>query len=352
MSTGAPPVPALVCALVATRATLLPVELLRGLSTPASFPSVEPSASFVVTGIGASEGPARYLAMLLQLAGRRAVYTPLSTFLVANAAALGDTLVVFSQGLSPNARLALRRAAEHRRAILFTSAAKKGDEGDAPEIRAFLSGFRGAGGDVVVMPPDEEPGTFVRVLGPAVARLVAARFVATLSAVIDSAALARVPTLAAEAAARVEAAVSALPPDALRRRLGFVVAGPWLEGASGLRSTWLEGLGAPEPALWDVLQIAHGPFHQFFDEEMTLVTLEHEGAPQERDLFDRLASMLVPPRHAIVRLRSRLPAPLGALEHDALSAALLVRAFGEGSKDIAAAGGLGPDALLYGLGRS
>ena len=352
MSAEAPRVPASVCALVAARVTLLPIELARGLATPTSFPVVEPSASFVVTGIGASEGPARYLAMLLQLAGRRAIFTPLSTFLVTDAAALGDTLVIFSQGLSPNARLALRRAGEHRRAILFTSAARAGDEGDAPVIRACLDEFCRDGGDLVVIPPEEEPGTFVRVIGPAVARLVAARFVATLSAIIDAAALGRVPALAAEAAARVEAAVAALPPDALRRRLGFVVAGPWLEAASGLRSTWLEGLGAPEPALWDVLQIAHGPFHQFYDEEMTLVTLEHEAAPQERELFDRLASMLVPRRHALVRLRARLPAPLGALEHDALSAALLVRAFSEGSKDIAVAGGLGPDALLYGLGRA
>jgi creatinine amidohydrolase len=334
-------------ALLEEHAAAIPGELGRALDPGLAFPALPRDAAVVVTGVGGSEGPARYLALLLHLAGRRAVFAPLSTYALTRPAALGDTLVLFSQGLSPNARLALRRAAEHRAAILFTSV----DAGRAaPEIRACLDAFLGDGGRVVRLPPDDESGTLVRLVGPAIALVAAARFAASLDgALFDPALLARVPALGASARDRVGAEAAALPPLALHRRLAFVAAGPWLEGGHGLRCAWLEGLGAPEPPLWDVLQIAHGPFHQFFDEEITLVTLEHDGEDAERVLFDRLAAMLVPPRHALLRLRSALPPPLGALDHELLVTALLMRALGERSKDLG--GALGCDAPLYGLGR-
>jgi creatinine amidohydrolase len=340
-------VPDRVRALLAEHAAAIPGELSRALDPGLAFPALPRDAGVVVTGVGGSEGPARYLALLLHLAGRRAAYTPLSTYALARPASPEDTLVLFSQGLSPNARLALRRAPEHRAAILFTSvdAARA-----APELRACLDAFTGAGGRVVLLPPDDESGTLVRLVGPAIALVAAARFTAGQEGSrLDPVALARVPALGASAPARAAAAAASLPPLALHRQLAFVAAGPSLEGCHGLRCAWLEGLGAREPPLWDVLQIAHGPFHQFFDEEITLVTLEHDGDDAERELFDRLAGMLVTPRHALLRLRSALPPPLGALDHELLVTALLLRALGERSKDLG--GALGCDAPLYGLGR-
>jgi hypothetical protein len=59
-------------------------------------------------------------------------------------------------------------------------------------------------------------------------------------------------------------------------------------------------------------------------------------------------ALLEAPRHVVVRLVSRLPPPLGAIDHELLATALLLRALGERSKDLAA--GLGPDAILYRVG--
>lgn len=341
------PVPPHVRALFEARAGSLPAELGRALADDAPFPRLPRGASVVVTGVGASEGPARYLALLLHRAGRRAVFAPLSAFVLGDTAALGEVLIVFSQGLSPNARLALRRAPEHAAAILFTSTVAA----RAPaEERACLASFEGRGGRTVVLPPDDESGTLVRLVGPAVALLAAARFAAGEGLAVDPGAFAAVPDLAATAGARAEAALRRFPPLVLHRRLAFVGAGPYLDGAQGLRGKWLEGLGAAEPPLWDVLQVAHGPFHELFEDEATLVTLEHESAPPaERGLFDRLEAMLVPARHAVLRLRAGLPPPLAALDHELLGTALLLRALRERSRDLGAA--LGSDAPLYGLGR-
>src|SRR5581483_1105171 len=112
---------------------------------------------------------------------------------------------------------------------------------------------------------------------------------------------------------------------------------------------WLEGLCAPEPPSWDVLQVAHGPFQEIFEREITLLALERTGVGA--DLFDRLARMLVPERHALVRLRSSLPAPLAAIEHHALTCELVHRALRARPRDLAAWPGSGCDAPLYDVGR-
>jgi hypothetical protein len=342
------PVPERVRAMIAARIQTLPDELARALAAPLPGEPLPPGAGVLVTGVGASEGPARYLALLLHASGRRAVFAPLSAFVLGATRPAGEVLIVISQGLSPNARLALRHVREHAATLLFTSATP---ERASAEVAACLADFHAAGGRTILLPPDDESGTLVRLVGPAVALVAAARFAAAVGCPgIDAAALARVPTLAASASTRVEAALGALPPLALHRRLAFVAAGPLMDGAHGLRGLWMEGLGAPEPPLWDVLQVAHGPYFELFDEQATLVTLEHEGDhPAERELFDRLTTMMVPPRHAVLRLEARLPPPLGILDHTLLCTALLLRALGERSKDIGA--GLGSDAPLYGLGR-
>lgn len=301
-------------------------ELPRCLRATASTRAGAPiDGSVVVTGIGASEAPARYAARLLRDRAR-AAFVPLSAF--ATDPPHADVLVVFSQGLSPNARLALARAKEHRRAILFTS----------PQAdRAALARFPG---EVVMLPPEREDGTLVRVLGPACAMLGAALFV---GAARDDEALALAHAVDdARRAVDVDDAV-------LARRVAFVTAAGHGELCDAARNAWLEGLCAPEPPSWDVLQIAHGPFQEFFEREITLLALERAGVGA--DLFDRLARMLVPERHALVRLRSSLAAPLAAIEHHALTCELALRALRVRPRDLAAWPGSGRDAPLYDVGR-
>jgi creatinine amidohydrolase len=294
-------------------------------------PRIAKVASFVVTGIGASEAPARYTARLLRDArGARASFAPLSAF--ASGAPAADALVVFSQGLSPNARLALARAESYRHATLFTSLR---DDADGAIPR-----FRERGGEVVVLPPAREDGTLVRVVGPSCAMLAAA-LACGAARREEAGALAEAVGDAPRRAGDVEGAV-------LARRVAFVTAGGHGELCEAARNAWLEGLCAPEPPSWDVLSVAHGPFQEFFESEIVLVALEREGDGGE--LFERLASMLVPGRHRLLRLRSSLPAALAAIDHVALAVELLCRALRARPRDLRAWPGCGRDGPLYGVG--
>jgi hypothetical protein len=282
----------------------------------------------VVTGVGASEAPARMIAELWREAGVAASFAPLSAFASGSRAAKDRRgLVVFSQGLSPNARLALARAGEFREALVFTSVRED----------AALARFVAQGGRAVVLPPEREQGALVRVLGPCAAMLAAALHTGAAAADDVDALLAAL----AEAPARV--------PDTPRRaRVAFVTAGGYGELCHAVKNAWLEGLCAPEPPVWDVLQIAHGPFQQFFDDEILLLALERGG--EEHALWDRLATMLVPTRHTLVRLRSSLPRALAPIDHLVLVLELVCRALRHAPRDLGAWPGSGLDAPLYELG--
>ena len=111
---------------------------------------------WLVTGTGASEGPARWFVEALATTGRSARYMPLSCFAVGDPLATSDALAVFSQGLCPNARLALR--AHSKPTVLFTSTPPEREQplGASPITR-------------VVLPPKSENDLLLRVAGPAVA---------------------------------------------------------------------------------------------------------------------------------------------------------------------------------------
>src|SRR5262249_25964847 len=119
----------------------------------------------------------------------------------------------------------------------------------------------------------------------------------------------------------------------------------------GLRWKWLEGLGLGEPPAWDAMQVAHGPFQDFFDTPITLFALTPHGSKAADDLFDRLARALARPRHRLVRLPARLPGVAAIFEHDAACNRLLLMALAARPRDLACWPGKGLDAPLYDLGR-
>src|SRR5690606_5024721 len=86
-------------------------------------------AAVDVAGVGGSEGPARFLTAVLAELCVPSTYRPVTHFLERREAT-SRVLVVFSQGLSPNARLMLSRASEYACALLVTSASSvEGEEG-------------------------------------------------------------------------------------------------------------------------------------------------------------------------------------------------------------------------------
>ncbi|MCC6522954.1 MAG: hypothetical protein IT373_09855 [Polyangiaceae bacterium] len=305
---------------------------------------------FVCTGAGASEGPARFLVALCRRhLGVRAHFAPLSAFAAPNELLRGDALVVFSQGLSPNARLALGHAGDYALTVLFTSVAP---DAAAPESDPSGVGFRllGRRGRVAVLPPASEARMLVRLSGPAVATLGALLFAADLARgrgrpLFD--ALPDLPRLIGAARRRVRGELAALADELPFPRVAFVAAAGYGEYCHGLRWKLLEGLGLPDPPVWDVLQIVHGPLQQFYDERLLVVTLESAGRPRERPLFDRLAQVLVPGRHRLLRLEARAEPPFSWFEHDALCNALLVKWLEKSPRDLIDWPGKDADGPLY-----
>ena len=308
----------------------------RGLPAASSPPGC---GRYAVTGVGGSEGPARLLVATLRSLGLGARFVPLSAFAVGDVAALpAECLCVFSQGLSPNARVALSFAARFAGGVLFTSAPA------SPLLAAFVA----SGGRVLTLGPAEETGSLLRVVGPPVAMLAAVLFAHEVAgAPVPTRALAELPLDLEASAAAARAALAALPAfarEAAVARVAFVTAGESGERglACGLAIKWLEGLGGDEPPTWDVLEIAHGPFHAFYTETRLLVALGDGGA-----LFDRLEAMLAPERHALLRLPAR--GPLARLVLEAAVNELFLAAFERAPRDLREWPSKGLDAPLYAL---
>lgn len=329
-------------ALVESRCAAARRHLAEALARPFDPPRLEEPARrrYLTTGVGLSEGPARVLAALLQGAGLCAAFRPLSSFAVQPPPGAWDTLVVFSQGLSPGACMALRRRRAFRDTLLVTGL------GPAP----LADELEREGAWVHRHAPAEEEGILLRIIGPALASLCALRLADHLGRLASAPGLPDLGGPAAEALETAPARAAAVAGDDLPERLegplALVTCGDYGALCHGLRWKLLEGLWLREPHHWDVLQVAHGPFQQFVPGPMTLVALERP-EPGEAALLDRLAQVLEPPRHRLVRLRSALRGPAALLDHDAQLNAVLQSALRARVRDLSRWPGQGRDAPLY-----
>ena len=253
------------------------------------------------------------LARSLAARGWPVAVVPPSRFAVDDPA---HALCVVSQGLSPNARLALDGATGPT--LLITAA-------DADH------------GTVLRHGPAAENNMLVRVVGPVLATLAALRF----AGLVDERALDAVPQRSAVAHCDV--------PEARFDRLAIITAGDYCDLAHGFRWKLLETLGFGDPPVYDVLQFAHGPFQQLYHERVLLIVLDR-GTPREQPLFARLREMVVPERHTTLRLTATLPAPLCWFEHDALLNHVVLELLRRHPRDLINWPGKGRDQSLYGLG--
>ena len=234
--------------LLASRLAQIPAVLAQMLARPPAplQPATLAATHFIVTGTGSSEAHARYLAMLLNLhTGRTASYLPLSGFTAAHREAFaGRTLVVFSQGVSPNAQIALNRHREFARTVLF-SATTPGVAAAAgkPDRAALLRQLLDAGGELVVFPLAEEYTTLIRFVGPMAGYLACLQFTAQLAGCRFRVppAEAILPLLAAEPPAELLQAMLDVP-EKFARGFNLVCAAPISEFAQNLACKFMEGV--------------------------------------------------------------------------------------------------------------
>lgn len=340
------------------RIASLPGDLRRFATRPDPELPVDPGRirDVWVTGVGNSAAHGRFLADILH----RDLGVP-ARFVATGALAHGrpkgharGALIVFSQGLSPNARFALTAPGRWSTLILVTATGDAGGtQADREEKAALLGSLRKAGAAIVRYPGEDEYGTLLRVRGPMLAYAAAlavgrsfgrawGRDVGslTLDAAAIQAAWKRAPQLVA----------SAFPGAELLhfgRDLSFLTSGGYGERVQGLRHKFLEGMGLPWPPLWDLLDFAHGPFQEHADRACEIVVLARSGAPAEESLLFECKRMLDPQHHRLRILRAELRDPLSVFEHEAQGNHLVLRWLAERKRDPRCWAGQGRDAPLY-----
>lgn len=318
--------------LLAARVEALPDALAATLRAPMpDLSALRRARRVVTTGVGGSEGPARVCAALLrERTGRCARFAPLSR-LACEDDPLDDTaLVVFSQGVSANARIALGR--REIRAMALVTAADRGAL-DARGGRPDLAVIRHA--------PTEEDGLLVRVIGPAAATLAAIRLCDALVGE-ETPALAAVPSAVRDALGRPWAALDPARPVAL------VGCDLGMDLLHGQRWKWLEALRRSDASVWDALGFAHGPL-QLTAERPTNLALFTPARPREARLFARMESLLLGDGHTVLRVPATLPGALGFFEHDAGWSAALLATLRAHPRDLLRWPAQGRDGALYDL---
>jgi creatinine amidohydrolase len=321
-------------AILAARLREIPAALARTATRPFAPLALgdRPVRRVVATGVGSSAAHATLLVHELRRAGRDARTVPLSTFLAPPTPAPDDVLVVFTQGLSPNAALALDAPACWRRVVLVTAV--------TDETR--LASLRALGIVVQTIDGTDERGTLVRVVGPMTGYVAALRLAAALGGAVP-------PDLTALDDLVATTTAPSIAAEALAAPLAFVTSGTYGELVSNLQYKLMEGLLLPMPPVWDVLHLAHGPFQERVDGAATFLALARVDAPGEAECLDRFASMLDPSRHVLVRLEARSAGPLALLEHEMMLNAVVLEQVAARGVDQVRWPGRDADGPLYGM---
>lgn len=296
-----------------------------------------PFQGYDVTGVGASEFPARVLVEALRGAGVRAQFRPISTYLGPPVVPRRTSLVVFSQGLSPNARLPFRYTEAYDEVHLFTSL----EEGTRDESDRIFQLCKG----VYRHLPKSEGGTLLRVVGPLCSALLALRWSARLlegreGALPDWARrLEDVPRFYAQAS--LDAPRLGTDPAACLARGRFVSL------ASALMWKWQEALYTRLPPVFDVLSFTHGPLQSFVGKEAMFLAF----GPLDPNVLSALQASMDQGWHHLLSLSAHLSDLLAIFEYDARVTAM---ALGEMKRRGISPGdwpGKAAEVPLYELGR-
>ena len=340
--------------LLAERLAQIPA-ILSGMLTrgPAPLkPATQSSVRFIVTGTGSSEAHARYLAMLLNFyTDRSAAYLPLSGFTGGHHDGFsGKTLVVFSQGVSPNAQIALRRRHDFAHTVLFTASNPSAALAAGKKDRAaLLQTLLDEGGELVEFPLAEEYTTLIRFVGPMAGYLACLQFTAQLSCCRFStpSAAELLPLLATRAPAEL---VAAIQRSSSRFAQGFnlVTAAPISDFAQNLACKFMEGVFWPCPPISDFLQFAHGPFQQMTARPHPTLILQG-GSAIEAELVDRSLTMLRNVGLDAFVLRVDAPSLLSIFAFEAALNHLIFELMTAFGTDQVNWPGKGRDDLLYGF---
>ncbi len=298
------------------------------------------------TGVGSSGAHARALAEWLSGLGTDARFVPPGAFPDEHERShRGDLLVGFSQGLSPNARLALGQPDAWRQVIVVTSTRPSDRDGRG----RFAAQLERAGVTLLDSGAPDEYGTLVRLVGPATT-FFAAWCIARAFGAEPGPGAADVAAAVERASAHARQLAQPLSAELGHLPLLFVGAGHGHEAADNLRLKWTEALLRDVAPVSDVLDFAHGPFQAFHGREAIIVSLSAADDARARERLARLDRLLVPERHHHIALEATLAHPLSVIEFEAAANELVLAALASTGTDPADWPGRGSDAPLYEIG--
>ncbi|MEO1934208.1 MAG: creatininase family protein [Myxococcales bacterium] len=319
----------------------------------------------VTTGIGTSEGHARHLAeAAVRWLGQPARFASTGS-LARNTPPYSkrDWLVVFSQGLSANARHALRRIEEWGGVILVTGLSRDSASEDAgsEEKRTWLEDLARRGVIQIELGCGLEYGTLLRVIGARVGYAVAWSLLRTLAwrrlESCEALHCDRDKLRVAQDEARLEVArvfpgnERIAPFFSGQRSLVLVAEGGMLELAEQLSLKLAEGMLRPQPRCVDVLHFAHGPFQSLARRPTSIVYLSQTEPDREAaDWLARLGETLDPELHDLRVLCASLPLPFSVLEYEAMFDECVLRVLAETELDLVDWPGADREAPLYARG--
>ena len=326
------------------------------LAAPASLPR-----SLVTTGIGTSEGHARHCAeVAARWMGQPARFA--TTASISSGPPPGsqdDWLVVFSQGLSANARYALQDIDDWGGVVLVTGLPGSGDpardELDG-EKRGWLEMLDEKGVVRVDLGCGTEYGALLRVIGARVGyaaswsllRSLATRQLRSSRVLdIEESALRTAQARAKDEARRAFPESMPVHPffDASRALL-IVAEGGLLELADQLSLKIAEGMLRPAPRCVDVLHFAHGPLQSHAGRPTSILYL----SDADSEWLGRLRATLDLEVHDLRELRATLAPPFSVLEYEAMFDDLVLRVMAEKGLDLVDWPGRDREAALYARG--
>lgn len=366
-------------ALLAERMAEAPAAAAR---VPATFAALGGGASprvWITTGIGTSEGHARHLAEVAARFGEQpARFMPTAALMGGPPPdAERDGLVVFSQGLSANARFALADPGAWARAVLLTGLPhpESPEFAQVPAEKAeWLLAFARQGGIQIDLGCGSEYGLLVRVIGARTGFAAAWSFVRTLrrAQLRSEGALAQAPTPAEGADAQRRAADrgAALFENPAAWATFFAPDRPLVVVAEYGHHAWAdhlalkvaEGMYRPAPRLLDVLEWTHGPLQSLADRPASILYLAGPGPKGEArpagpsggfvpsDLQARFERTLDPALHTLRVVNAEAAAPFAMLEYEAAFDAMIWGGLAASGLDLSVWPSQEREDALYGLG--
>lgn len=268
-----------------------------------------PPVTWDVVGLGASEGPARLFCNVANRLRVRALHVAPSNFLKRrNSRSPNHGLVLFSQGLSPHAKLALAQSPSYDATIVITSKTEA-------EVLSNLSKEVHHTVSVAHHPPGQELTGLLRVVGSTCAALLGLRIAQKLGYLAPQLDLQSIPNLYQTAASMVDEQMAEV---LTKRAPTLCLAGSDdLSSAHQLMWKWQEATCLRLPPVIDVLAFAHGPFQSIYDHEATILALRSESNSNEAEVWQRVNAILVPERHQVLNLTNAASFPLSYFAHEA-----------------------------------